>query len=467
MASNHEASGADADFDANEIQAQVLQTILAEVSILRQHAGHNENDSNDDEVVGAAPDCCVICLDTISEPCTALPCSHAHFDFLCLLSWLQQRPSCPLCQSAVYKVNYTDTKAGDSVYRVPNAPRTRKEDESREPAAVRTSWRGEAAPTGLGFRPRNSNHYRRRGPEVVTPSPDEAIQRRRNIYRHKLYSLHVGSNRHSQYKQPPTPDEFAATPHLVSRARLWIRRELQVFAFLASPTTPSSSTSTSHAQNQEQTRRRNNAEFLLEYIIAILKTVDMQGSAGQAEDMLSDFLGREHARLFLHELRSWLRSPSQTLAAWDREVQYPDPEVVCQAQRKRSLGEYERESESSTARREPERIPWRRDDGGGGGRKRRHRELGGSEESDWRRDGDAGGSPVFQLKSEIHASATDRSGGHLPDQRVNPVGMPRPGSIGSGDGKIMNAQSESSSKSASYDEMQTAESCFGDFETKQ
>ncbi|HEX3018295.1 MAG TPA: hypothetical protein VHP31_10665, partial [Caproicibacter sp.] len=47
------------------------------------------------------------------------------------------------------------------------------------------------------------------------------------------------------------------------------------------------------------TRRANNAEFLLEYIVAILKTVDVQGPTGQAEEMLQEFLGREHARLFL------------------------------------------------------------------------------------------------------------------------------------------------------------------------
>jgi hypothetical protein len=51
----------------------------------------------------------------------------------------------------------------------------------------------------------------------------------------------------------------------------------------------------------------------------------VQGSAGQAEDMLSEFLGRDGARLFLHELRAWLRSPYGSLEAWDRSVQYPEP----------------------------------------------------------------------------------------------------------------------------------------------
>ena len=67
-------------------------------------------------------------------------------------------------------------------------------------------------------------------------------------------------------------------------------------------------------------RRANNAEFLLEYIIAILKTVDIKGN--QAEDMLQEFLGRDNTRLFLHELKAWLRSPYMTLEDWDRHVQY-------------------------------------------------------------------------------------------------------------------------------------------------
>ena len=71
-------------------------------------------------------------------------------------------------------------------------------------------------------------------------------------------------------------------------------------------------------------QRANNAEFLLEYIVAILKTVDIKGSGGQAEDMLQEFLGRDTTRLFLHELRAWLRSPYISLEDWDRHVQYDE-----------------------------------------------------------------------------------------------------------------------------------------------
>ena len=148
----------------------------------------------------------------------------------------------------------------------------------------------------------------------------------------------------------------------MSRARKWIRRELQVFDFLSvdsgaslpglscsSPVQPQPSggghsinptnltagepathvpTTTTPSRTEDTLRRKraSNAEFLLQYILAILQTVDIKGSQGQAEEMLSDFLGRENARLFLHELRAWLRSPYTDLESWDRHVQYPNIE---------------------------------------------------------------------------------------------------------------------------------------------
>ncbi|KAK0649389.1 hypothetical protein B0T16DRAFT_294853, partial [Cercophora newfieldiana] len=272
------------DATDEDIQAKVLQTTLAEISSSRKD-GLGESDEADD-APSPTLDCCVICLDTISEPCSALPCAHAHFDLLCLLSWVQERATCPLCKASISKIGYKDAKTGsDHIYPVETAPET----------------------------------------QAGRLEPASDIERRRHVYRHQLYSLHVGSNRVSQYRLPPTPNDFAMNPHLVSRARLWIRRELRVFAFLSDTSDVEGGTqqSGSGQQSQAQLRKRDNAEFLLEYIVAIIKTVDIQGSAGQAEDMLSGFLGRDNARLFLHELRNWLRSPCQSLAVWDREVQYP------------------------------------------------------------------------------------------------------------------------------------------------
>lgn len=154
---------------------------------------------------------------------------------------------------------------------------------------------------------------------------EDPLAFRRNVYRNQLYSLRVGSNRLSQYTEV-TPDHFNRDEALVSRARKWIRRELQVFSFLnpqAETEEPEQDRVSRPGNRRLEERRANNAEFLLEYVIAILRTVDIKGSAGQAEELLRDFVGRENARLFLHELLAWLRSPYTSLEDWDRHVQYP------------------------------------------------------------------------------------------------------------------------------------------------
>jgi hypothetical protein len=155
---------------------------------------------------------------------------------------------------------------------------------------------------------------------------DEAIQRRRFVYRHSLYSLHMGSNRRqpaaSRYREL-SPQLFMTDPELISRARMWLRRELRVFEFLNAD----SDSPYDHDPVRRRERGTNNAEFLLEYTIPILKTIDIQGSAGQAEDIIQEFLGRENTRLFLHELNAWLRSPYKS---WDSVVQYSGGNIVPQ-----------------------------------------------------------------------------------------------------------------------------------------
>jgi hypothetical protein len=162
------------------------------------------------------------------------------------------------------------------------------------------------APYGLPRRPRGS--LRAYSP----PVEDVALRRRREVYQGKLYSLHVGSNPLSGYSDL-NPQMIANSPDLQSRARMWIRRELRVFNFLDPDSASSSSTAATTSSN---------AEFLLSYIVSILKMVDIKASNGHAENLLSEFLGRDNSRLFLHELQSWLRSPLTKLDEWDQEVQY-------------------------------------------------------------------------------------------------------------------------------------------------
>lgn len=242
-------------------------------------------------------DLCVICLESISERATASPCKHESFDFLCLLSWLRERSSCPLCKSIVRSVQYRSHLSEDlKVYKVPNVK-----------TVSNTSLSAQAVTRG---RPQHAS-WRSPSPPRPPTSHNSALIQRKDVYRHNLYSSHVGSNRISKYKDL-TPQIIARDEALLSRARKWIRRELKVFEFL----------NADRAQEASVTKRANNAEFLTEYIVAILKTVDIKGAGGQAEDILEEFLGRDNTRLFLHELRSWLRSPYDSLEDWDRHVQY-------------------------------------------------------------------------------------------------------------------------------------------------
>ncbi|KAI0206639.1 hypothetical protein F4808DRAFT_1278 [Astrocystis sublimbata] len=291
----------DVEAVTDDLQSKVLRHTLAEVAA----RGELTDDARLSEP------CCVICLDTITEPCEARPCKHRNFDYVCLLTWLGRVSTCPLCKSAILEVAYDFDHDGTGTSRTYLV--------SQGTAATAQHRQDQAQPSRPQRPPeRRQNRHRHESIRHQPAAQDPAIVRRQQIYRYRLYSLHVGSNSRSHYREI-TPALFESEPELVSRARSWLRRELKVFAFLRTPSSP-------QASDDAMTRRRaNNAEFLLEYIIAILKTVDIKGSQGAAEDMLSEFLGRDNTMLLLHELRSFLRSPF-SLGEWDRNVQYPSPD---------------------------------------------------------------------------------------------------------------------------------------------
>ena len=65
-----------------------------------------------------------------------------------------------------------------------------------------------------------------------------------------------------------------------------------------------------------------NSEFLVEYVVGVLKSVSLRGSAGQAEEILAEVLGKENAQIFVHELNAFMRSPFTRLQSFDDFVQY-------------------------------------------------------------------------------------------------------------------------------------------------
>ncbi|KXT15492.1 hypothetical protein AC579_3399 [Pseudocercospora musae] len=268
--------------------SSALSTLCMDTTI----AQTGDIDTDDFKIKGAAAaqtpltskpqESCTICLEVITERAVATPCNHLSFDFLCLVSWLQEQSTCPLCKVDVKEVQYDWRSPYDyKTYHVP-------------PKDLKTA----SAPVPQ----RRRIPFRRRAQPHLPPASDD-LERRSRVYRDQSYSLRVGANRISQY-QDFTVQDFATSAELQSRAKIFLRRELQVFTFL------------------DNNPRAGNRGFLMEYIVAVLKSNELRGADGKAEELLADFIGRDNTRLLLHELEAWLRSPYMRLQDWDRHVQY-------------------------------------------------------------------------------------------------------------------------------------------------
>ena len=285
-----------------------------------------------------SPEICIICLDLISQRATVSPCQHDQFDFVCLGTWLTQQQKCPLCKTAVINVTYR-----------PN------DQDSPETITLPATSLPSLSSKDLGTRRQHQVHQRRRlrgrrsSPRPINEIPeDPALSFRRLVYTHALLSARVGTNPDSGYRNI-TPQLFRQDPTLSSKARRWIRRELSCFDFLRHEDlsrhelTPSAAkglgistvTATSmhatafpHNDGPSLRRRATNPEYLLEFIIAVLKAIDLRGSEGQAVELIGEYIGLANARVFVHELEQWLRSPFVGLEEWDRAAQYVVPEVL-------------------------------------------------------------------------------------------------------------------------------------------
>jgi hypothetical protein len=239
------------------------------------------------------PDACTICLQPISDRAVAVPCNHLTFDYVCLRSWLAERPTCPLCKTTVIEVQWDFV--GPTHYQLYRVPQRKEErgftngDVARRHAAPRRDYQRWSAPHSTA--------------SISTTNP--ALERRRRVYRGRLYSLHIGANAVSGHRDI-NATTFAHSQELQSRARAFLRRELSVFGFL----------------ERVDVHRGGTKHYLMEYVVAMLKTNELKDASGHAEDLVAEFLGRDNARLLLHELEAWLRSPYARVEEWDEHVQY-------------------------------------------------------------------------------------------------------------------------------------------------
>lgn len=161
-----------------------------------------------------------------------------------LLSTEQSR-RCPLCSGQVgdYLIHDVRSKYDFSKHYL-NPLRTSPRTEpplARIPGARRQTRRADVR-WGRDAR-RERERELREADEL-----ERAIEKRRWIYRHNLYAKvrcmpsvvpavskpltqlqHVASNLHTRYKPYPTPAQFASNPDLISRANIFVRRELRVW----------------------------------------------------------------------------------------------------------------------------------------------------------------------------------------------------------------------------------------------
>jgi hypothetical protein len=284
--------------------------------IIDEPARRSRGNRVDDDAQPTEEDYCVICLDLLAGEATEIqPCSHRQYHLDCLATWLRSVRLCPLCKTEVAEVVVDGEPIGQQDWK-PRAPHRSTSPSRQQPSSDSGA---------LNVRPRDSGASSRPQRARFDPHPSEdddipieltdrrvrmAVRTRSLVYERRLYSFHIGSNRFSRFCVL-TPELFRSNPPLVDRARRWIRRELLVFPYLHH-----------RPRARGRSRQPTQATVLLDYLTAALRTFDIQGSQGEAEDYIQEFIGRGQACVFLHELRNWLRCPCRTLAEWDAQVRY-------------------------------------------------------------------------------------------------------------------------------------------------
>ncbi|KAI0086037.1 hypothetical protein BDY19DRAFT_908566 [Irpex rosettiformis] len=245
---------------------------------------------------------CSICLQPLSDRTIVPACSH-EFCFECLLVWTEQSRKCPLCSGQIgeYLIHDIRSKYDFSKHYL-NPLRTSPRLDPSVSRVARAQNHGRRREVVWGRNERRERERERRAADEL----ERAIEKRRWIYRHGLYAKHVASNPYTRYKPFPTPVQFSSNPDLISRATIFVRRELRVWDAL-------------------------DVEFLTTFTISLMKSIDIRSES--AVKLLAEFLDmdtgeRTNAEHFAHELYCYLRSPYKDLARYDAAVQYDAPEHV-------------------------------------------------------------------------------------------------------------------------------------------
>ncbi|EJC99521.1 uncharacterized protein FOMMEDRAFT_22997 [Fomitiporia mediterranea MF3/22] len=254
---------------------------------------------HEEEVDG---DHCSICLQLLLDRTVIPECSH-EFCFECIVTWTDQSRRCPLCTRTIgpYLIHHIRSNFDYQKYHLPPL-RT-------SPPPIQPLRRVRRSSVQRVQEHRWGRRLRRE--QDVADELERAIDRRRWVYHNHLYVKHVASNTFTRYRPFPTPAQFSASQDYISRATIFIRRELRVWVNL-------------------------DVEFLTTFILSLMKVIDIRSES--AIKLLAEFLDMDHpyyegrrfpnAEHFAHELYSFLRSPYKSLSAYDMNAQYDTPEIV-------------------------------------------------------------------------------------------------------------------------------------------
>ena len=213
--------------------------------------------------------CEIIVCSTASIP----SCGHRDFHYCCLNQWKDSnRSTCPVCRAHFTIFNrFLNFGMINMAAQAPPTPSTFQQD--------RTSY--------VYFMGRNVE--------------------RTKIYAYRLLSHPIGGEFHKF-----TPQDIAGSEILQRRVRDFTLREFQK-AFLPFPL-------------RNVTRLEEVCNEIPNYIVDILKIYHLRENVNELKrEMACIFRRRNHAEIFLHELRSWMESGYDTLDLWDQKTGYTAP----------------------------------------------------------------------------------------------------------------------------------------------
>lgn len=99
---------------------------------------------------------------------------------------------------------------------------------------------------------------------------------------------HVASNAHTKFRPVPTPSQFAANPETISRATIFLRRELRVWNHLDVEVRLIYPPPPPKKKNAGDDELNNSLQFLTAFIISLMKSIDIR--AESSIKLLAEFL---------------------------------------------------------------------------------------------------------------------------------------------------------------------------------